>query len=75
MLLVVSYSRKWHSIAITIAIAIAILFHRGIDIAIAILFCKNIGIAIAIFLICIANIPDCTCFQQSHRLNALTQKN
>ena len=41
MLLVVTYSRKWHSIAITIAIAIAILFHRGI------------GIAIAIFLICV----------------------
>ena len=45
MLLVVSYSRKWHSIAITIAIAIAILFG------------KSIGIAIAIFLICIANNP------------------
>ena len=57
MLLVVSYSRKWHSIAITIAIAIAILFHRGIAIAIAILFGKSIGIAIAIFFICIANNP------------------
>ena len=55
MLLVVRYCRKWHSIAITIAIAI--LFHRGIGIAIAILFGKSIGIAIAIFLICIANNP------------------
>ena len=45
MLLVVSYSRKWNSIAITTAIAIALLVHRGI------------GIAIAIFLICIANNP------------------
>ena len=58
MLLVVSYSRKWHSIAIIIAIAIAILFHRAIGIAIAILFGKSIGIAIAIFFICIANNPD-----------------
>ena len=57
MLLVVTYSRKWHSIAINIAIAIEILFHRGIGIAIAILFSRNIGIAIAIFLICIANNP------------------